>query len=147
MNFNFVFISYLIICFLKSIYSQDDCFNIIKKLSEKDKCLWSRINLKHEKAQSSKNAEQFVESVRNIPCNGNEFSCGNTMSWISEVFLGLESQFQESKYDESLFGAMSGYDLAIGDELIKLYELAVTKNDSIIYQMRHTGTEDHVKIA
>jgi hypothetical protein len=67
------------------------------------------------------------------------------MSWVSELFLGLDSQFQEAKYDDGLFGSANGYDLAIGDELLKIYELSKKKNDSIIYQIRHTGTEDHVK--
>jgi hypothetical protein len=146
MNLELLFAIFSIIFTLKSVQPQNDCFSLIKTLSEKDKCLWSRINLKREKAQLAKNSEQFFQNVLNIPCTGNEFSCGNTMSWVSEVFLGLENQFQESKYDDSLFGALSGYDLAIGDELVKLYELSKTKNDSIIYQMRHTGTEDHVNL-
>jgi len=144
MKLEFLYTIFFVISILKSVYTQNECFGLIKVLSEKDKCLWSRVYLKREKAQMSKNVEQFVQNVVNIPCTGNEFSCGNTMSWVTEVFLGLESQFQESKYDDSFFGAMSGYDLAIGDELVKLYELGKTKNDSIIYQMRHTGTEDHV---
>jgi hypothetical protein len=145
MKLELSFAIFLVIFTLKSVYTQSDCFSLIKVLAEKDKCLWSRSPLKHEKAQQAKNSDQFFTSVLNIPCTGVEFSCGNTMSWVSELFLGLESQFQEAKYDDGLFGSANGYDLAVGDELLKIYELSKRKNDSIIYQIRHTGTEDHVK--
>ena len=139
-----VLVPFYFIITLKTIYSLDECFSLIKVLSEKDTCLSSRIELKSVKSKLATNSKQFVALVKNIECNGTAYSCGNTMSWISEVFLGLESQFQESKYDNGLYGGMSGYELAIGEELTKLFEVGKLQDDSIIYQLRHTGTEDHV---
>ena len=129
----------IILCFLlfllDSTYS-DECFDAIKKLSDKDKCLNSRLFLKRAKSQIANNSDEFLNLVKNIECNGTEFSCGNTMSWVTEVFLGVKSQYQESKYDDGFYGGLAGYGLTIGNQLINFFETGRMKNESLIYQFR-----------
>ena len=134
------------LCFLEIIFS-DDCFDSIKKLAPNDKCLCSRHSLKQAKAKQVQNSQEFIKAVKYVQCNGTEFSCGDTMSWVSEVFLGIQSQYQESKYDDGFYGELAGFKLDIGDQLVEFFEKARLINDSLIYQLRHTGTEDHVSFS
>ena len=144
MNFKFATLLVLALAF-EVAYAADDCFNLIKTLANQDKCLCSRIALKKNTAKITTNPDQFFDSMLNVPCSGTEFSCGNTRSWVSEVFLGLKSQFQNSKLDiDGIDGDLAGYSLQIGQELIDLFEIGRLRNESIIYQLRHIGTEDHV---
>ncbi len=82
--------------------------------------------------------------LKSIKCSGTGASCGNTVSWVSEVFEGISNQFDEVKNDNGFNGEKSGYQLAIGSSLIKIFEQNKNSACPIIYKMRHTGTEDHV---
>lgn len=142
---NFKLANLLVLVLVAEVaYSADDCYNLIKTLANQDKCLSSRIDLKQSTAKIATNPEQFFDLMLNIPCNGTAFSCGNTRSWVSEVFLGLSSQFQCSKLDiAGIDGDLTGYSLHIGQDLMDLFEIGRLRNESIIYQLRHIGTEDH----
>jgi len=84
--------------------------------------------------------------LKNNKCNGKSSLCGNTMSWVSEVFEGISNQFDEIKNDDGLNGQNTGYELAIGREVFKTFEKNKNSSCPIIYKMRHTGTEDHVSL-
>jgi hypothetical protein len=123
-----------------------DCLNYVQKLSNQDKCLASRVDLKLSTARKVQNTNQFYSSIKNNPskCNGTAYSCGNTMSWVSEAFLGLTAQYDE--YKNGFQGPNAGYKNLIGDDLKSLFTNNRYNPGHIIYQVRHNGTEDHVNI-
>ena len=127
-----------------SVYSQQ-CFDYIKKLAEKDKCLASRIDVKRMAAQTQ-TKEMFVTTVRNSKCNGTAFACGKTTSWVTEVFEGLPYQYNDHKYDDFFDGSKAGYSFIVGDQLKSLFANNRNKRYPIIYHVRFTGNEDHVKL-
>jgi hypothetical protein len=76
-------------------------------------------------------------------CNGTFAICGNTRSWVTEIFEGLASQLVEATYEDTN-GTMAGYKNLIGDELISYFAAQKSINESVIYHLRHIGTQDHV---
>ena len=147
MNFAHTLFALFSVCLLQVVFTADNlCFDEVKKLSEQDLCLSSRIFLKKDKALVSANPDEFVAKVKGLKCNGTEYSCGNTMSWVSEVFNGLKSQYQENKLDDYMDGGLAGYGYFTGSKIRELFESAQKLSDHLIFSMRHTGTEDHVNL-
>lgn len=64
------------------------------------------------------------------------------MSWVSEVFLGLRTQYDE--YKNGFDGPKAGFKNYYGDDLKKLFVNNRFSPCRIIYQLKHNGTEDHV---
>jgi hypothetical protein len=122
-----------------------NCLKYVEKLAFKDKCLSSRLDLKLDTARNAQNPNQFLTSIKKNQdkCNGTTYSCGNTMSWVSEVFLGLTVQYEE--YKNGFQGPKAGYKNLIGNDLKSLFVNNRYNPGHIIYQVRHNGTEDHVK--
>lgn len=131
-------------CISLKMLDKFDCHYYIKQLANYDKCLSSRSDLKHAEANIAKDPEEFFKLVTSSKCNGTAYACGLTMSWVTELFEGLRSQYNMSKYDDGINGAQAGYSLVIGDDLRKLFDDNKNKLYPIVYHMRHTGTEDHV---
>jgi hypothetical protein len=97
-------------------------------------------------ARTVQNINQFYSTIKNNPskCNGTAYSCGNTMSWVSEAFLGLTTQYDE--YKNGFQGPNAGYKNLVGEDLKSLFVNNRYNPGHIIYQLRHNGTEDHVKV-
>lgn len=130
--------------FIGCVYSQQ-CLYYIKNLAQKDKCLASRIDLKRQySAKLSK--VNFIKTISKSRCNGTAFACGKTMSWVTEVFEGLDFQYDESKYDNYVDGSKIGYSFLTGDDLRSLFNNNKNKRYLIVYQLRFTGNEDHVSL-
>lgn len=72
----------------------DILFGIIFYLSTYDRQLSTRSAHKIQAALQSTNSTTFVQKMT-FKENGTAFSCGLTRSWVSEVFEGLENQFDE----------------------------------------------------
>ena len=129
------------------VKNDDDCFITIKHMASMDKCYCSRSDLKKEKAKTASNAQAFADSLSGIKCTNSYFSCGWTMSWVTEVYEGTNSdvQFNMAKYDDGMNGTTAGYKNYTGDGIVKLFtdNKAKTTN-TIIYHTRMTGTQDHV---
>ena len=133
----------LLSLFLLSVSSQK-CFEIVRNMSINDKCLFSRAILKKNISQKTNDSATFVSLMKNlIQCNGTYASCGNTRSWVTEVFEGLASQLNESIYEDTN-GTKAGYQNLIGDDLIAFFKAQSSINESVIYHLRHVGTQDHV---
>ena len=142
---NFLFLT-IILSLTASLRTEQDCFSLIKKLAEKDKCLASRIDTKKNAALASNEKNEFFLKVISSKCNGTAYACGKTMSWVSEVFEGLANQYDESKLDNYFDGSSIGYYYLVGDELNNLFKLNKNQPYPIIYRLRFTGNEDHVKL-
>lgn len=118
------------------------CNEIIKNLSNEDKCLSSREIAKREIAKNMTSASDFVSRMKNeSKCNGTYYSCGYTRSWVSEIFEGLSIQFEENKYSDY---KSAGYENLIGKNFTNFFKKKMNStNNSIIYHLKHTGTHDH----
>ena len=134
----------LLSLFLFSVSSQK-CFEIVKNMSIDDKCLFSRAIVEKNMAQQANDSSAtFVSSMKNfIKCNGTFAVCGNTRSWVTEVFEGLASQLREAA-NEDTNGTKAGYQTLIGDDLINFFQAQSSINEAVIYHLRHVGTQDHV---
>lgn len=138
-------IGLLVVLSITSVYSQQ-CFEFVKKLAEKDKCLASRVDVKRNAAQTQ-TKEMFFTTVTGSKCSGTAFACGKTLSYVTEVFVGLANQYNESKYDDYFDGSKVGYSFLTGNDLRNLFVNNRNKPYPIIYQIRFTGNEDHVSLA
>ena len=141
MNKKFIALTVLIL-FVSTIRCQT-CFDSIKKLAEKDKCLSSRADVKIANAKAH-TKETYFNKVVASRCNGTAFACGLTMSWVTEVFEGLSSQYTENKLNDNFDGSKIGYSYLVGDELRNLFKKNRYAPYLIIYRLRFTGDEDHV---
>ncbi len=136
--------SFVLICFL--IYFSKtlalSCFDVISTLSSRDKCLKSRLDYKVAFASKAQTPSAFAKAVKenNFMCNGTYFACGYTTSWVTEVFEGLEQQFQECKYFDGYNGTLAGYRV----DFVNLYNFWKNVPFHSVMHMRHTGTHDHV---
>jgi hypothetical protein len=140
-------IFYLLALFLPFVFASDNtCLNLARKLAERDACLASRINNKINLGKTAKTADDFYRQMIGRSCNGTEYSCGNTMSWVSELFQGTLYQYEEYKTFDGFNGSASGYKLYYDEDLFKLFEKSRVSQNTIVYQLRHTGTEDHVDL-
>lgn len=138
-----VFLFTFVLGYVKS-NDNEKCLGYIKYLSTKDKCLSSRRQLKVDQEKTTSSPEYFFTVVALSKCDGTDFACGLTTSWVTEVFQGLKSQYIEYKNDDSQNGEKAGYELYIGDDLRKLFKDKKDSPYGIAYNMRHIGPEDHV---
>ncbi|NTX08046.1 hypothetical protein [Myxococcus sp. CA040A] len=67
-----------------------------------------------------------------------------TRAWVTEVFEALERQSSEYKFDDGIDGSRAGYRVVHGDELQGVFQHHAGRDETVIYRVRHTGTEDHV---
>ena len=141
MNKTISFLAILLVG-VSAVHSQS-CFDFIKKLAVKDKCLASRIDVKSLNAKKQ-TKEMFWTNVATSRCTGTAFACGKTMSWVTEVFEGLSSQYTEHKLDDYIDGSKIGYSYLVGDELRNLFKSNKNLLYPVIYRIRFTGDEDHV---
>lgn len=134
---------------IDSIKKASTCLDIIRLLSKCDKCLDSRREQKAEIAKKVNSVDEFVKSMKGRQCNGTEYNCGHTRSYVTEVFQGLATHFDESKYDDgtgdddSLVAKAKIISYKSGD-IKKYFESKANSSNTIIHMMRHTGTHDHV---
>ncbi len=123
----------------------DTCLNLVRKLAEKDACLSSRFNNKIQLGKTVKSSSEFHRQMIGRSCNGTEYSSEKTMSWVSELFQGARYQYDEYKTPAGLSNSSSGYKAKYYEEdLFKLFENSRISNNTIVYQLKHTGTENHV---
>lgn len=122
------------------------CIEVIRQVSVCDKCLDSRADLKKEIAKKTSNAEDFEKEMKGRKCNGTEYNCGHTRSYVTEIFEGLRQHYEESKFDsDQEDDARKAHSYRYtGASLRKLLESQASNPNTIIYHMRHTGTHDHV---
>ena len=88
-----------------------NCYDVVYKLSSEDRCLNTRLQFKANIASETDNPEDFATLVKSshYQCNGTYYSCGYTLSWISEIFEGLKDQFEEYKHYDDFNGTDSGF--------------------------------------
>ncbi|RKG79397.1 hypothetical protein [Corallococcus terminator] len=120
------------------------CHERIRDLSVHDRALSSRLEHKVQAAKNTQVPEQFVAAMLESREDGEAFACGLTRSWVTEVFEGLEQQYVESRHDDGIDGSRAGYRVVRGDELQGLFQVHAGSARTVIYHVRHTGTEDHV---
>lgn len=120
------------------------CHDRIRGLSVHDRELSTRADHKSQAAKDAQSSEQFVAVMLDSREDGEAFACGLTRSWVTEVFEGLERQYSESKYDDGIDGSKAGYRVFQGDELHGFFQSHAGSEETVIYHVRHTGTEDHV---
>ncbi|RYZ39535.1 MAG: hypothetical protein EOO71_19715 [Myxococcaceae bacterium] len=125
-------------------FEEVSCHERIRALSVHDGVLSSRLGHKSQAAKETPDASQFVARMRESREDGEAFACGLTRSWVTEVFEGLERQYPEARYDDGIDGSRAGYRVVHGDELHALFQGHAGSAETVIYHVRHTGTEDHV---
>jgi hypothetical protein len=126
----------------EQINSTRSCFDAISRLAAHDKILGSRSTNKRNVAPTTGSADKFKEKMDQIKANGTAFNCGETMSWVTEIFEGLGSQYEEYKNGRS--GKKAGYKSNIGKDLILLFNTLKSSKNRIIYHCQHIGSSDHV---
>jgi hypothetical protein len=148
MEFVFYQIGYLLIIsstifIIHASSLQWTCLQTINKLSEYDAAFSGRIDIKTNLARNSSSSVEFKKQmIQNGTHIGDYYTCGETMSWITEVFESLESQYVE--YQNGKQGLKAGYKNFIGNDVIKFFEAQKTVKDRVIYHLQHVGTGDHV---
>ena len=137
----FIFLAFILL-FIHRAQSSLSCYEVIYNLSSLDRCLNTRLQWKADLASKVKNSAQFEKLGKSsdYKCNGTYYSCGYTLSWVSEVFEGLEDQFKEYQNYDDFNGAASGFSLDY-EHVLKSFRYMPL---NIIFHMRHTGTEDHI---
>jgi hypothetical protein len=65
------------------------------------------------------------------------FACGLTRSWVSEVFAGLQSQYNELLGTDPIDASQKIY---IGKEFTALMDTYRDDPSHLIYLMKHLGT-------
>lgn len=120
------------------------CHDRIRELSAQDRKLSSRADHKYQSAREAPDAEHFVSVMLTSRENGEDFACGLTRAWVTEVFEGLERQYSEYRNDDGIDGSRAGYQIVHGDGLAALFQSHAESLETVIYHVRHTGTEDHV---
>lgn len=119
------------------------CFQIINKLSDYDAAFSGRVDIKISLANSSRSATEFKQKMLQKGIHiGEYYACGETTSWVTETFEGLESQYVE--YQNKKQGSKAGYKNFIGDDIIKFFAAQKKVKDRVIYHLQHVGTCDHV---
>ncbi|XP_014663493.1 PREDICTED: uncharacterized protein LOC106806144 [Priapulus caudatus] len=137
-------IIFLALCALQvvTLVRANGCYDYVKVLAKNDMELDSRVDLKNFLIlEQDVTQTQFVESMTIAPSTGKKSSCGNTRSWICELYEGLPPQYDELKYRGM---SKSGFNNYIGKNLVDLFDKNLDSDQVILYKMQIVGPLDHV---
>jgi hypothetical protein len=131
-----VLILFLIIYKLDYIISLS-CLDVIKQISNKDRCLSSRGELQSVIAANSNSLENFVDLMRNQTCTGGSyFNSYTTMQWISEIFEGIQNYYIDYVNKTNTFKHL------IGDDIVKYFTLQNSSQSAYFYALTHKGSQN-----
>lgn len=122
----------------------DSCHEQVRRLAAHDRVLSTRLAHKSQAAKGAEDAARFVSVMLDSREDGDRYFCGMTRAWVTEVFEGLERQYSEYRFDDGIDGSRAGYRVVHGDELHGFFQQHSGREETVIYRVRHTGTEDHV---
>ena len=132
--------------------AKKECLDVIRELSVYDRQLGSRINQKKAAAESSATSHAFVSAMLAQPATGTAWACGLTLSWVTEVFEGLGSQYTEYRNAGNFFNGQAARYTAVtggadvGSGIQQLFSTYRTQypDDLVIFHLQHTGSVDHI---